>query len=123
MFYEFLLLLCMMEPVADDDKSQKRVAQNEIKRKVDWPIGCWDCRSWGAIRLLDDHYAIDLDPDGNLQDWGVWQYNLHENRVLIVWMESTRIEVIEKEGDKFYRQSAYNFGPSSKIEETKKIGK
>jgi len=28
-----------------------------------WAIGGWDCRSWGAIRLLDDHYAIDVDPD------------------------------------------------------------
>ena len=89
----------------------------------EWPVGCWDCRSWGAIRLLEDNTAISVDPDGNLENWGIWQYNIHNNRVLIVWMESEMIEIIEKENDKFFRQSAFPWGIASEVEETKKIGK
>lgn len=89
----------------------------------EWPVGCWDCRPWGAIRLLDNRYVVYVDPDGNLQNWGVWNYNIHSNRIMIVWMESDMLEIIEKEEDKFFRQSCFPWGTSSEIEETKKIGK
>lgn len=89
----------------------------------EWPVGCWDCRSWGAIRLFEDHYVIYVDPDGNLEDWGIWNYNIHYNRVMIIWMDTNMVEVIEKEKDVFVRQSCFPWGVSSTIEETKKIGK
>lgn len=85
-----------------------------------WAIGGWDCRSWGAIRLLEDRYAIDLDPEGCLNNWGVWQ-DFDENSVLIVWMESNKVEIIVKDKDKFYTQSCFGFGMGSVVEETKKI--
>jgi hypothetical protein len=85
-----------------------------------WAVGGWDCRSWGAIRLLDDRYAIDLDPEGCLNDWGVWQ-DFDQHSVLIVWQESSRREVINKSGDKFYHQMAYSFGIASQIQEIRKI--
>lgn len=85
-----------------------------------WAIGGWDCRSWGAIRVLDDGYVIDLDPEGDLQNWGIWQ-DRNENAIIIVWMESSMLEIIERRKDKFVRQSAFTFGVSSDIEETKKI--
>lgn len=107
MIYEILLALLTMQPVAD----------------TEWPIGGWNTKSWGAIRLLDDGYVIDLDPEGKLQNWGIWQYHCSENAVLIIWMESSMMEVIAKEGDKYYRQSAYPFGISSEIQEVKKIFK
>lgn len=89
----------------------------------DWPVGCWDCRSWGAIRLLENNYAVYVDPDGYLQNWGIWNYNIHPNRIIIVWMESDMVEVIEKQEDRFVRQSCFPWGTSSEIEETKKISK
>lgn len=94
---------------------------DEIQRTT-WPIGCWGCRSWGAIRVLEDGYAIDLTPEGKLNNWGVWQHSGGENRVLIVWAESGMMEIIEKSGDKYLRQSAYSWGIGSEIEEVKKIG-
>jgi len=89
---------------------------------TEWPIGCWDCRGWGAIRLLEDRYAIDLDPEGHLQNWGVWQW-YDQHTVIVMWMESNMLEFIQKDGDKYMRQSLYSFGPGSSLEEVKKIGK
>lgn len=88
-----------------------------------WAVGGWDCRSWGSIKLSADHYAMDVDPQGELQDWGCWQdYDQHS--VVIVWMDSYRIEIINKHYGKFYRQVAIEgFGIISEIEETKKISK
>ena len=111
-----------MEPVTDDDKKKERVAIQQKQQQITWPIGCWNCRSWGAIRVLEDGYAIDLDPEGKLNNWGVWQHSGNENRVLIVWVESGMMEIIEKRGDKYLRQSAYSWGIASEIEEVKKIG-
>ena len=122
MIYELLLSFFLMEPVADDDKKKERVAIQQKQQQITWPIGCWNCRSWGAIRLLEDSYAIDLDPEGKLNNWGVWQYSGSEDRVLIVWIESGMMEIIEKRGDKYLRQSAYSWGIASEIEEVKKIG-
>ena len=72
--------------------------------------------------MLEDGYAIDLDPEGKLNNWGVWQHSGNENRVLIVWVESGMMEIIEKRGDKYLRQSAYSWGIASEIEEVKKTG-
>jgi hypothetical protein len=84
-----------------------------------WAVGGWDCRSWGAIRLLEDRYAIDVDPEGYLMNWGMWQ-DFDENSVIIVWVENTKIDIITKENNKFYTQHCYGFGLSSNIEETHK---
>lgn len=85
-----------------------------------WAIGGWDCRSWGAIRLLDDHYAIDVDPEGCLTNWGMWQ-DFDQNSVIIVWVESRKIDIITRDKNKFYTQSCYGFGISSEIQQTNKI--
>ena len=85
-----------------------------------WAVGGWNCRSWGAIRILEDGYVIDVDPEGYLQNWGVWQER-NENAIIIVWMESSMLEIIERRDDSFVRQSAFSFGLSSEVEETKKI--
>jgi len=90
---------------------------------TEWPIGCWDCRSWGGMRLLEDGYSIDTDPEGFLNDWGVWQHFGGPDAVIVVWMESTRVEIIENHNGKFYHQTSYSFGIGSNIEEVKKIGK
>lgn len=91
-----------------------------IMAEQHWAVGGWNARSWGAIRLLDDRYAIDLDPEGHLNDWGVWQ-DFDQYSVLIVWQESSRREVISKMDGKFYHQVAYSFGIASNVEEVKKI--
>ena len=85
-----------------------------------WAVGGWDCRSWGAIRLLNDHYAIDVDPEGYLMNWGMWQ-DFDQNSVIILWIESSKMDIITKENNRFYTQHSYGFGISSEIEETKKI--
>ena len=123
MIYEMLLALVTLQTVAESDASEKRVAKTEIKRQVDWPVGCWNCRSWGAIRLLDDHYAIDTDPEGRLNNWGIWQYYCSDDAVIIVWMESSYDEVIQKNNDKYFMQSLWRGDMSSKVEEVKKVGK
>ena len=84
-----------------------------------WAVGGWDCRSWGAIRLFDDGLMIDVDPDGFLTNWGYWQI-FDQNSVILMWMDSSKMEIITKDGDKFYTQSSHGFGISSEIEETKK---
>lgn len=89
----------------------------------DWPIGCWNCRSWGAMRLLEDGYCIDTDPEGFLNDWGVWQRFCGSDAVIVVWMESSRVEIIQKEKDNYYHQTSYSFGIGSLVEEVKKIGR
>lgn len=96
---------------------------SELSLGNEWPVGCWDCRSWGAIRLLEDRYAIDTDPEGLLNDWGVWQHFGGPNQVIIVWMESSRVEMIQHESGKYYHQMSYSFGIGSNIEEVKKVGK
>ena len=86
-----------------------------------WATGGWNCRHWGAIRLFEEpfKFATDLDPEGFLQNYGVWQdYDQHS--VIIVW-ESGKREIIAKEGNKYYNQTAYSFGVSSNIEEVSKI--
>lgn len=85
-----------------------------------WAVGAWDCRSWGAIRLFEDNIAIDIDPEGCLNSIGAWQ-NFSENAIIIAWIDTTKIEIIERSGSKFYRQCSYGFGPGSDIQETKKI--
>jgi len=84
-----------------------------------WAVGYWDCRSWGGIRLSEEGYANDLGPEGQLQNWGAWQ-PFDQNSIIVVWMESSKIEIITKEGDKFYTQNCYGFGISSEITETKR---
>jgi len=86
-----------------------------------WATGGWNGRHWGAIRLFEEpfKFATDLDPEGFLQNYGVWQdYDQHS--VIIVW-ESGKREIIAKEGNKYYNQTAYSFGISSNIEEISKI--
>jgi hypothetical protein len=90
------------------------------KSEEHWAVGGWDCRSWGAIRLLNDHYAIDVDPEGCLINWGMWQ-DFDQNSIIIFWAENTKMDIISKENNKFYTQNSYGFGISSEIEETKKI--
>ena len=89
----------------------------------DWPIGCWNCRSWGAMRLLEDGYCIDTDPEGLLNDWGVWQHFCGPDAVIVMWMESSRVEIIENNNGKYYHQTSYSFGIGSAVEEIQKIGK
>jgi hypothetical protein len=86
-----------------------------------WATGGWNCRHWGAIRLFEEpfKFATDLDPEGFLQNYGVWQ-DYDQNSVIIVW-ESGKREIIAKEGNKYYNQTAYSFGISSNIEEISKI--
>ena len=85
-----------------------------------WATGGWNCRHWGAIRLFEKPYkfATDLDPEGFLQNYGVWQ-DFDQHSVIIVW-ESGKREIIAKEGNKYYHQTAYSFGIASNIEEIKK---
>lgn len=85
-----------------------------------WASGCWNCRSWGAINVLEDGYVIYTDPEGNAQDIGVWQ-NYTQDSIIIMWMESSMMEIIEKREKCFVRQSSFGFGVSSEIEEVKKI--
>lgn len=94
--------------------------QTCIMAEQHWAVGGWDCRSWGAIRLLEDYYAIDIDAEGCLVNWGMWQ-NFNQNSVIIVWIENRRIDIIAKENNKFYTQSCYGFGIASTVEETHKI--
>jgi hypothetical protein len=89
---------------------------------IHWAVGGWDCRSWGAIRLFDvdsGRWALDLSPDGDQQDWGVWQ-EFSQDSIIIIWMDSSRMEVIMKSDDRYFHQMAYAFGISSHIEPTKK---
>jgi len=88
----------------------------------EWPIGCWGCRSWGSVRLLEDRYAIETDPEGRLLKWGCWQYR-NENEVIILWMDSQIIEIIEKQEDKYFMQALWGLDIESNIEIIKKIGK
>jgi len=88
-----------------------------------WAVGGWNARHWGAIRLFDfelGKWAIEVDPEGNQQDWGVWQ-DYDQNSVIIIWMDSSRREIIHKHDGKFYHQTGYSFGIASNIEEIKKI--
>lgn len=86
-----------------------------------WAVGGWDCRSWGSIKLTEDFFAVDLDPQGEMQDWGAWQ-NYDQHSIVIIWMDSYRIEIINEHYGKFYRQMAIEgFGIVSEVEETKKI--
>jgi hypothetical protein len=87
-----------------------------------WAVGAWNARSWGAIRLFDfelGKWAIDVNPEGNQQDWGVWQ-DFNQHSIIIIWMDSSRREIIHKHDGKFYHQTAYSFGIASKVEEIKK---
>jgi hypothetical protein len=89
---------------------------------VHWAVGCWDCRSWGAIRLFDvdsGRWALDLDPDGDQQDWGVWQ-DFSQDAIIIMWMDSNRVEIIMKDDHGYLHQSAHSFGISSVVEPTHK---
>lgn len=98
------------------------IAISVCKSEEHWAVGGWDCRSWGAIRLLNDHYAIDVDPEGFLINWGMWQ-DFDQNSIIIMWVESSKMDIIAKENNKFYTQHSYGFGISSEIEETHKIFK
>lgn len=109
----------MMDPASEPQEEDVV----EIRKELDWPIGCWNCRSWGGMRLLEDGYAIDTDPEGFLNDWGVWQHFGGTNQVIVVWMESSRVEMIQHESGKYYHQMSYSFGIGSNVEEVKKVGK
>lgn len=119
MIYKFVLLLCMMDPASEPQEEDVI----EIRKETDWPVGCWNCRSWGGMRLLEDGYAVDTDPEGLLNDWGVWQHFGGQSEVIIVWMESSRVEIIRNDNGKYYHQMSYSFGIGSEIEEVKKVGK
>lgn len=86
-----------------------------------WATGGWNSRHWGAIRLYEEpiKFATDIDPDGFLQDYGLWQ-DYDDWTVIIIWTESGRREMIAKDGNKFYSQISYSFGISSNAEEIKK---
>lgn len=87
-----------------------------------WAVGAWNARSWGAIRLFDfelGKWAIDVNPEGDQQDWGVWQ-DFDQHSIIIIWMDSSRTEIIHRHDGKFYHQTAYSFGIASNIEEIKK---
>lgn len=87
-----------------------------------WAVGGWNARNWGAIRLHEDpiKFATDINPDGFLQDYGLWQ-DYDDWTVIIIWTESGRREMIAKDGNKFYSQVSYSFGIASNVEEIKKI--
>ena len=90
-----------------------------------WAIGGWDCRHWGSVKISKHekygNCAVDIDPQGELQDYGFWQdYDQHS--IVILWQDSYRIEIINKHYDKFYRQVMIEgFGIVSDVEEVKKI--
>lgn len=91
------------------------------KSEEHWAVGGWDCRHWGSLKISEDHYAFDLDPEGIVQDFGVWQ-DYDQYSVVIVWQDSYRIEIINKHYDKFYRQVMIEgFGAISEVEQTRKI--
>jgi hypothetical protein len=94
-----------------------------VADETHWSCGAWDCRGWGAIRVFPDGITIDTDPEGYLNDYGYWQNYCGPDSIIIVWMESSRVEIIERHNGKYYRQLSYSFGIGSNIEETKKIGK
>ena len=119
MIYKFVLLLCMMDPTSEPQEEDVV----EIRKETDWPVGCWNSRAWGGMRLLEDGYAIDTDPEGRLNNWGIWQYYCSDDAVIIVWMESNYDEVIQKNNDKYFMQSLWCGDMSSKVEEVKKVGK
>ena len=50
MIFELLLSFFLMEHVADDDKKKERVAIQQKQQHITWPIGCWNCRSWGCYK-------------------------------------------------------------------------
>ena len=96
---------------------------SRIDAEEHWVVGAWDTRSWGAIRLYEEpyRYAVDVDPDGEVRNYGVWQ-DFDKNSVLIVWVLNNSCEIIEKNDDgKFYFETAHNFGVSGTVMETKKI--
>lgn len=86
-----------------------------------WATGGWSCRPWGAIRLYELPYKFctDVDPDGFLQDFGYWQ-DYDQNSIIIVWEDTSRMEIISQDKNKYYHQAAYPFGISSTIEEVSK---
>ena len=90
----------------------------QLNAEVHWAVGCWNCRSWGAIRLLADNYAIDVDPECDLNDWGCWQ-DFSADSVIIVWIESYRVEIIQKDTDKFSHQALLSYssayGPITEV--------
>ena len=122
------LVILVYSVMVDENKTVvEAVTVYEVNQLQDgWPVGGWNCRAWGVVRLLADGYAIDLDPEGALQNWGRWQFYTEQD-VIIVWMESSKIDVIskvEKQGDsksQYIHQSFFPYGPSSNPEEVKKI--
>lgn len=116
------LVILVYSVMVDENKTVvEAVTVYEVNQLHDgWPVGGWNCRAWGAVRLLADGYAIDLDPEGALQNWGRWQFYT-ENDVIIVWMESSKIDVISKTEDQYFHQSFFPFGSSTTVEEVKKI--
>ena len=94
---------------------------SECKSDDHWAVGGWDCRHWGSVKISKDHYAFDLNPEGIVQDFGVWQ-DYDQYSIVIVWQDSYRIEIINKHYDKFYRQVMIEgFGIVSDVEEVNKI--
>jgi hypothetical protein len=92
----------------------------QLQAEPHWAVGCWDCRSWGAIRLFNDNYAIDVDPEGDLNDLGCWQ-NFSPDSVIIIWTESRRIEIIQKDTGKFLHQTLFGYSSAySPITEVKR---
>jgi hypothetical protein len=87
-----------------------------------WITGAWDCRSWGAVRFYEEpyRYAVDVDPDGNVNNWGYWQ-DFDENSILVVWMNNNSMDMFSRMDGKVVFQTMYSFGVSNDITETKKI--
>lgn len=94
-----------------------------VANEPEWWCGCWGIRSFGSVRILPDRWAIDTDPEGRLNDFAFSQNFCGSDSIIIVWMESSRVEIIENNNGKYYHQMSYSFGIGSEIEEVKKIGK
>jgi len=87
-----------------------------------WITVAWDCRSWGAVRFYEEpyRYAVEVDPDGNVNNWGYWQ-DFDENSILVVWMNNNSMDMFVRMDGKVVFQTMYSFGTSNDITETKKI--
>jgi hypothetical protein len=91
------------------------------KELTGWPIGSWDCRSWGGIALHKDGWCTDIDAEGDLSYLGNWQW-FDKHTVIICWEGTAKIDFIYKDPEtgKFWHEDQWGFGAGSKIKKCKK---
>jgi hypothetical protein len=58
-----------------------------------WAVGGWQTSTWGGVMIRPDKYVIERDPDGNIEDIGVW-YELDDDAIGITFVRATGQEMV-----------------------------